>query len=354
MRCMAVSTSTPPSSPRCGSRRREREADEPQRTAGAEPRPRGQHDRDRRAVDRHAAAVALGGRPHDRQARGRSPGGRPRRARARSARRRARGRPGRARGPRRARPAPRVPPDIVSETATSPPRGPWTSALSSRLSSARRSASGSPRTVTGVARADARARRGPPPPRATSASRRTVAIGRRAGALALERQQVVDQALQPRGVELQVGQHLRVDAVARDELDVAGQRGHRRAQLVAGVGEEAALAQARGVERGEHPVERARSSSADLVVGVRVGQPARRRRRCARSRPPPTTARERPQAAAREQRRGGAAHRRRRASPESRSSRPSRCSVCSMSVVLEATSTAPPAAGPPSSGSGAA
>ena len=69
---------------------------------------------------------------------------------------------------------------------------------------------------------------------------------------------------------LEVGEHLGVDTVARDELDVprGGQRG---AQLVAGVGQQPAFAQARGGERGEHRVQRARQVG-DLVVGEGLGQ----------------------------------------------------------------------------------
>ena len=51
----------------------------------------------------------------------------------------------------------------------------------------------------------------------------------------------------------------------REVVDVADERGQRRAQLVRGVGEEAALGVARPLERGQHPVQR-RGETADLVV----------------------------------------------------------------------------------------
>ena len=60
--------------------------------------------------------------------------------------------------------------------------------------------------------------------------------------------------------------------VAQD-LDVRAQRGHRRAQLVRGVGHELALLGLRGLQAREHPVE-ARGHAPDLVVAVRVDAPA--------------------------------------------------------------------------------
>ena len=60
--------------------------------------------------------------------------------------------------------------------------------------------------------------------------------------------------------------------VAQD-LDVRAQRGHRRAQLVRGVGHELALLGLRGLQAREHRVE-ARGHAPDLVVAVRVDAPA--------------------------------------------------------------------------------
>ena len=168
----------------------------PESLLNTQRRRRGQVDGHGRSLDRHPCR--RGARPSPARWPGpaRSRAGPPRRARARSARRRARGRPDRGPGPSSRTASAAVPPDTVSETLTSPPRGPWISALSSRLSRARRSASGSPRTVTGVAGARRARRSRPATASATIASRRTSLLGRRAGALALEGQQVADQPLQ--------------------------------------------------------------------------------------------------------------------------------------------------------------
>ena len=97
---------------------------------------------------------------------------------------------------------------------------------------------------------------------------------------------------------------------------VAAQRRERRAQLVRGVGDEAALGLARLLERGEHRVERLREL-ADLVARVRRGQPAGRVARVRRSRGRPAERRRSGRRArrvsssgepAREQRRGDGAH----------------------------------------------
>ena len=93
-------------------------------------------------------------------------------------------------------------------------------------------------------------------PRA-SASRSTRLAGRGAGrVLAGEREQVVEQGRQPRGVGLDVGEHRGIGAVAGHVGGVAAQRGQRRAQLVRGVADEAVLGLARALERGEHRVQR--------------------------------------------------------------------------------------------------
>ena len=101
------------------------------------------------------------------------------------------------------------------------------------------------------------------------------AVGCGPRVLALEREKVVDEPLEAAGVELEVGHHLRVGPVTGKELDVAREGGERRAQLVAGVGEEAPLAPPRRLERLEHAVERVRELR-HLVLGRRVGQAPRR------------------------------------------------------------------------------
>ena len=100
---------------------------------------------------------------------------------------------------------------------------------------------------------------------------------------------------------LELGDRLGVGTVAGEVVDVAAQRGQRRAQLVRGVGEEAALGLARALERwrasrsacrasSPHLVARGRGRQAALGVagaldvrGAR-GQPAERAQRAARER----------------------------------------------------------------------
>ena len=74
-----------------------------------------------------------------------------------------------------------------------------------------------------------------------------------------------------------------------EQLEVREHARQRRAQLVRGVGDEAALARehrlglaTRGVELAQHPLQRARQLG-DLVVGLRLGHCAARGRACARS-----------------------------------------------------------------------
>ena len=91
---------------------------------------------------------------------------------------------------------------------------PWTSALATRLSSARRSASSSPRTTT---RAGASAVTSPPWADATVRARSSSATADGAAPAsvgALEDEQLVDEPAQPLGVLAQVGQGLRVGTVA--------------------------------------------------------------------------------------------------------------------------------------------
>ena len=70
------------------------------------------------------------------------------------------------------------------------------------------------------------------------------------------------------GVE-RLAQRARVAPVAQRGLELGLHDGQRRAQLVAGVGQEAALAFEGGLQAGQHLVERL-AEAADLVV--RVGQ----------------------------------------------------------------------------------
>ncbi len=198
----------------------------------------------------------------------------------------------------------------------------------------------------------------PSPARRARRARPATQLRCSGAARALEHEQVVDQPRQPRCVAPQIGEHLGVGAVTGGVLDVAEQRRDRRAQLVRGVGEEPALAGPRACSseasiRFSTPV-----SCADLVgappaclgqapcrdravrsisAGAR-GQPAQR--------PQPAT---RSARAARERRQQ---RRRRRRSARGRT--PRWPIVSEMSVVSEATSTAPPAAGPPASAIGAA
>ena len=232
-----------------------------------------------------------------------------------------------------------------TRTATRPP------AVAARvLDEVRRarapSASRSPRTVTGDRRRRRRRRRAsrassssanlvvgqrPPPPRARArAGRRRAA--RAASASACE-----------------VGDQLRRRAVTGEVLDVAAQRGERRAQLVRRVGDEAPLRLARALERVEHRVQR-RGEAADLV--------ARGAARAAGVRASPV----RPiSAAARSSRTSGRSARpirnqtadapieRRAERAEERHELAPRAIVSSTSAVDAATTTAPPAAGPTSS-----
>ena len=260
-----------------------------------------------------AAAVALGGRPDDRQAEPRA-----RRARARPAAPEAvegglLGRPGRS--PRPASVTGDLRLAVLAARARSDlAAGGPVDARRSRAgcSSARASASGSPLTVTGPSTSATHAARAPPPTSRDQLGRAGPArCGARRRALALQRQQVARPAGASRAASLcEVGDHLRVGAVAGEVLDVADQRGQRRAQLVAGVGEEAALALARGVERRRASRSASRASSPTSCRAGRLGQPPRRRRRCARSPPP----RRRGRAAARCRAGSGAPPRRRRAS----------------------------------------
>ena len=150
----------------------------------------------------------------------------------------------------------------------------------------------------------------------------------------------------------QVGQHLLVGAVARGVLDVAQQRGDRRAQLVGGVGEQPALARARLLQRGEHAVEHA-GEPADLIQRRRLG--SRRVGSAVASISPAAAASVR---SGRRPRRVSAAAASAASSataaPVSATSTPRREVVWAMSEVSEATSTAPPAAGPLASAIGAA
>ena len=124
------------------------------------------------------------------------------------------------------------------------------------------------------------ARLAPRPPRRRARLARELgqvdglAAGRRRRVLARERQQVVEQHAEPRGVGLDVGQHLGVGAVPGRVGEVAAQGGQRRAQLVRGVADEALLGRAGALERGEHRVERLRQR-ADLVAHLGIRQPAR-------------------------------------------------------------------------------
>ena len=242
-------------------------------------------------------------------------------------------------------------------TVIAPPGGPCLRALRDEVARRARSSAGrSPRTGTGVRR------------RRTSTSgvlgRRARELGEvdaarrggRGGVLAREREQVVEQRAEPRGVGLEVGEHRRVGAVARDVGGVAAQRGERRAQLVRGVADEAPLGLARALERGEHRVERL-GQLADLVA-------ARAARAAARAASPAALdraragrqARQRPQRAAREE--GGEQRGERGGRERARRARAGACVVerrrrCR--AVVPATITAPPPPAPrPSSPSGAA
>ena len=93
---------------------------------------------------------------------------------------------------------------------------------------------------------------------------------------AREREQVVDEALQADGVVEHVALgRLPVGALGVGEVDLelGADAGERAAQLVAGVGDEPALALGGVLEPGEHRVHRA-GEPADLVVGRGLGHPA--------------------------------------------------------------------------------
>ena len=113
-----------------------------------------------------------------------------------------------------------------------------------------------------------------PAARASSSSR-TSSRGRLGRLLAGEGEQVVGEPREPLGILLELLDELGRRAVAREVRDVAAQRGQRRAQLVRGVGEEAALGVARPLEAGEHRVQRRREPP-DLVGRRGLGQPAAR------------------------------------------------------------------------------
>ena len=200
----------------------------------------GQVERERGARDRDVAAVRPRGRAHDRQP---EPGARARRG-AGPAPEALEG----GLGLRRGEPRPLVgrPPGGPARRAAATVDGDRAAPVGQRVGERGcrrrgRSASASPTTST---------RRG-----AATATPRAVARGGRArhavevdgvaggdALLALEHEQVVDEARQALGVRAQVGDRLGVGSVADEVLDVAAQRRDRRAQLVRRVGQEAPLA----------------------------------------------------------------------------------------------------------------
>ncbi len=196
--------------------------------------------------------------------------------------------------------------------------------------------------------------RGPRQRPATSSSSATGSSAALGAVGALERQQVVDEARQAGGAGAQFGEQLVVGTVTCGVLDVAEQRRDRSAELVRGVGEEPALCRARGASseasiRFSTPVSCPISSACSPVSG------SRRDGSAVRSISPPR----RPAAAAARAR--GASARRPRSPRQQRHARPDQPedeaemrTVFEMSVVSEATSTAPPAAGPPACAIGAA
>ena len=100
---------------------------------------------------------------------------------------------------------------------------------------------------------------------------------RRRLAVARQRDEVGDEVAELLGLlDHVVEQRAAVDLVHRrrvaQDLDVRAQRGHRRAQLVRGVGDELALLGLRGLQAREHPVE-ARGHPPDLVVAAGVDAP---------------------------------------------------------------------------------
>src|SRR5581483_11266840 len=69
--------------------------------------------------------------------------------------------------------------------------------------------------------------------------------------LARKREQVACESCQPPGVLLELCDEFGARAVACEVVDVAGERGQRRAQLVRSIGEEAPLCVARALERAQ-------------------------------------------------------------------------------------------------------
>ena len=174
---------------------------------------------------------------------------------------------------------------------TSPP--PWRSALSTRLPSACSIRSGSSSAPSPLGRGDARslarASRARSSNRVRTRSSSTAQLDRLAGdrqpALVRSRdhQQVLGELREP--VDLLDGrakrgaQLLGRAARAPRELELGPQGRQRGAQLVAGVGDEDALALQRGLDPVEHRVERL-PEPVDLVLGARAAAGARR---CARA-----------------------------------------------------------------------
>ena len=161
------------------------------------------------------------------------------------------------------------------------PGGVWRTAFSIRLSTSRWSSSRAPGTTAGAA-SIVSSWSSATGPSSAAASIRTSArsVGRwgcdALGVGAREQQQVADQPAHPAGRAQRRLRRLRLLAVELlgQQLEVREHAGQRRAQLVRGVGDELPLAvehrlglAARGVERAEHPLERARELG-HLVVGL--------------------------------------------------------------------------------------
>ena len=239
---------------------------------------------------RTLAAVGVDDRGHDREPEARRRRGRAR-ARppsARSARTALRRRwwagRGRGRGPR----ARTSSPARSSVTSIGVPSGVWTNALRSRLPSTWRSWSRSPTTsARTVRRAGAISRpgaAGAPVVDGVADERGEVErCVRGVGDLveARERQQVLDQHAHARRLVLDPPHRLLdVSGLARgahaEQLGVAADRGERRAQLVRGVGDEAAQAVLAGLALGEgllEPVEhRVERDAQPADLGARVGR----------------------------------------------------------------------------------
>ena len=168
-----------------------------------------------------------------------------------------------------------------SATSTTPPGGLNAAALSSTLLTARPSRSGTPaidaRLELGP-EADAGAwRRARATASATSASRRHVLDRRVALVAAGQLDEVAHEPAELLGLADHVAQQraplalLELGAGEQD-LHVGPQRGHRRAQLVRGVGHELALGGLRGLHAIEHRVEALRHP-ADLVLAARADAP---------------------------------------------------------------------------------